>query len=801
MLAWLFAGLLGAAVQEKTLDAFEYVDAAAARKIWVATERSQPVDVVRVDGRQLVRIPVPFKSQPKAERVVIDRKVKLDLASYGELVLQMRTEDPVAAGRVTLYFRSGDGWYGASAQLHGTGWQSLRFPKRSYRREEKPTGWHAIDGIRIALWKSAPADTTAYVRQLTAQTHEIAVVVRPADKHSESRAAQNTAELFGELLDELGLGADFIEESLVSADTLGKRRVVILPYNWKLDPRTVKALEKYVGEGGKLFACYSSLSSPIARLLGMRRSEYSRQKYSGQFAEMRFESSGIPGLPGSVRQASGNIIAAEPADERCQVIGWWYDDKGKPTGKPALLLSDRGVYLSHILLGDDRAGKRQLLAALVGKLAPSLWQTIAEASLARVPAVGHCGDLASLTEFVAGSKSDRAQAALEEAKDVQARAERQLQSGAYPECVEQATKAHAALAEAYLSAQPSLADEGRAVWNHSGTGAYAGDWERSAKNLAAGGINMILPNMLWGGLALYPSKVLPVSPVVAKYGDQVALCVAAAKRHGLEVHVWKVNWNLGQAPKDFVERMRRAERLQMSVRGEPVNWLCPSHPENQALELQSLLEVARNYAIDGLHFDYIRYPNRDSCYCSGCRQRFEKHSGQKVEHWPEDVYSGKRRTEYNDWRCAQITTLVANVRRESQKIRPGLKLSAAVFSSYPSCRDSIAQDWLAWVKADYLDFLCPMDYTSDDKRFVELITKQLQLVGGRIPIYPGIGATSSNSSLTADRVVGQIHYTRTTGAAGFTIFNYSAGTAETIIPKLSLSTTAQSARPPHRQSR
>ena len=36
-----------------------------------------------------------------------------------------------------------------------------------------------------------------------------------------------------------------------------------------------------------------------------------------------------------------------------------------------------------------------------------------------------------------------------------------------------------------------------------------------------------------------------------------------------------------------------------------------------------MLEVARKYPVDGLHFDYIRYPGRDKCYCDGCRERFE----------------------------------------------------------------------------------------------------------------------------------------------------------------------------------
>ena len=35
------------------------------------------------------------------------------------------------------------------------------------------------------------------------------------------------------------------------------------------------------------------------------------------------------------------------------------------------------------------------------------------------------------------------------------------------------------LLHTYLRAQPSLAREGCAFWNHSGTGAYPGDWDRT----------------------------------------------------------------------------------------------------------------------------------------------------------------------------------------------------------------------------------------------------------------------------------------------------------------------------------
>ena len=88
------------------------------------------------------------------------------------------------------------------------------------------------------------------------------------------------------------------------------------------------------------------------------------------------------------------------------------------------------------------------------------------------------------------------------------------------------------------------------------------DWDAAIRRLAENGFTAILPNMLWGGVAFYPSAVLPVAPEVATRGDQIAQCLAACRKHGVQIHVWKVNWNLGSAPKEFVERMRREGRLQ-----------------------------------------------------------------------------------------------------------------------------------------------------------------------------------------------------------------------------------------------
>lgn len=352
-----------------------------------------------------------------------------------------------------------------------------------------------------------------------------------------------------------------------------------------------------------------------------------------------------------------------------------------------------------------------------------------------------------------------------------------------------------------LSVAGVSGSEGRGIWCYPDLAPIQCDWEHSTKLLGDSGLNKIFPLMLTGGVAHYASDVLPRSALFDKRGDQLEQCCAAAKKNGIEVHVWKVNYNLTLSPRTFIDKMRRAGRTQVNVSGKPFDWLCPSHPENRKLELESMLEVARKYPVDGLHLDYIRYPGRKLCYCDGCRMRFEADSGRPVEDWPEDCYAGGRKGEYNDWRCRQITSLVEEVSSEARMMRPGLKISAAVFGEYPDCRGSRAQDWPKWIDAGLLDFVCPMNYTENELDFARWTRNQVKLTGGRIPLYPGIGATSSQSKLSAGQVWEQILLARSLGAAGFTIFRLDQHTAESVVPEIGNKLDVRTGSPPHRRER
>ena len=310
----------------------------------------------------------------------------------------------------------------------------------------------------------------------------------------------------------------------------------------------------------------------------------------------------------------------------------------------------------------------------------------------------------------------------------------------------------AARAREFLAAQSSRAKEGRLWWEHSGCGIYPGDWERTMKELSDAGFNGVIPNMLWGGAAYYDSKVLPIAPVVEKYGDQIAQAVAAGKKYGVEVHAWMVCFNATNSPKWFLDKMRAEGRLQIDDSGEEKPWLCPSHPENQALELAALEEVATKYDVDGIHFDYIRFPDSQTCYCQGCRERFGavcREKGLELGDFPKS------------------------------------------FPQYPGTKKSIGQDWGLWVEEGLLDFVCPMDYTSDPSYFKQLVEKQLPYVKGKCPVYPGIGMTATGIAMTPEEVVLQASIARSLGADGFTIFNLAQSTASVALPAFKLGATSE----------
>ncbi|MBI3469709.1 MAG: family 10 glycosylhydrolase, partial [Planctomycetes bacterium] len=307
------------------------------------------------------------------------------------------------------------------------------------------------------------------------------------------------------------------------------------------------------------------------------------------------------------------------------------------------------------------------------------------------------------------------------------------------------------------------------------------DWDAVMKRLKDHNLNAAFVRIGQGGKVIYPSKVLPQDQWSADTGeDELAKAVAAARRHGIQFHAWKVcfvmnsarSLKAGRAANEFYDTIAREDRLVRDPKGVQGAWLDPSDPRNHDLEARVAREVASNYALDGYHLDYIRYPDLkpgfDFHYGAVARREFEKELGRAVENWPTDVISGSLKLRYEDWERDNITRLVRRLGPEIKSQRPATLLSAAVFRNIHGHRAKIKQDWPRWCREGLLDFVVPMSYETELDTFRTVTRRDLSYACGRTPYMAGIGGYLLYKP---EAVVDQVQAARELGTDGFVIFS------------------------------
>ena len=149
---------------------------------------------------------------------------------------------------------------------------------------------------------------------------------------------------------------------------------------------------------------------------------------------------------------------------------------------------------------------------------------------------------------------------------------------------------------------------------------------------------------------------------------------------------------------------------------------------------------------------------------------------------------GVRREAWIKWCQENINTVVRTTSEQVRKVRPGIKVSAAVFRQWDQDSRVVMQDWKLWCAQGWLDFVCPMDYTESETGYDSWIRQQKQWAGPA-GLVPGIGITSSRTTLAPDAAVRQIEITRRHETQGFILFNYGEREAREIIPTLGLGPT------------
>ena len=741
----------------------------------VAPVEWQPVQ----DGGGYVVLPVNFRGTTH-ERASWDLPVQADLSQAKAIAFDFFCPNPELIRYFAIYFHSVNGWYAADFGIeHRDDWNRIVIRKDETRMEESAAGWGHIDTIRISGWRlRSDADSWMAIANLGAIVEDAQVLVARADSCAakggpEAKAYGTYASTMMRTLERAGIPAVMMADREISAADLAAKRVLVLPYNGSLPESLAQALPAFVERGGKLIACYSGDDS-LLKLIGLRRAEPGWTKApGGLFRGFAATAQRLPLQPGFAEQASQFSGLVEPIGQG-RVIAVWRTADGADSRLPAITLTDRGAFIGHIWRTDGGKDKVRLLQALFAEFVAIDFETPLRTRLERVWSRGDLRTEVALRAAVADSGNAEAQAALARAAALVPQVAAKLQASAWQEAETLLEQAERAVSEAFFRLQRPKRGEFRGVWCHSAFGVKGRGWEASVRQLAEQGFTAVFPNMCWGGVAFYPSEVLPPYAGLKEQGDQVRQCLDACLRYGVECHVWKVCWNMGsQTSKEHVQAMVKAGRTQVERSGKPrERWLCPSHPLNRQLEIDAMVELAVRYPqLAGVHFDYIRYPGGNSCFCDGCRGRFEQTLGRTLAAWPPDERDETLLKAWRQFRRDQIDAVVRGVRERLDSLGLKTKVSAAVFSNWPTDRVGIAQDWKRWCDQGWLDFACPMDYTPHLDNFRALVLTQKDWVPAD-RLCPGIGMSCWTDPTDAVRLLQQIKATRTAGVRGFMIFDY-----------------------------
>ena len=326
----------------------------------------------------------------------------------------------------------------------------------------------------------------------------------------------------------------------------------------------------------------------------------------------------------------------------------------------------------------------------------------------------------------------------------------------------------------YAAVDPVV--EVRGIWIDAGAiPKTAKAIRQMVRNYATANFNVLLPETICRGYAIYPSAVIDRDPRFAGAIDPLPVMIDEAHRLGMEVHplVWvfragysKDKGAILRAHPDWAER--DGDGNDLSPNGG--YWLSPSNREVRDFLASLFAELTTKYEIDGLHLDYIRYEieaKKPFGYSDSSRQLFERQYG--ID--PLNVQPGSLDALFwNKFRERQMNTFVQRIALQTRFLRPRAVISAAVGPYPPDARRQLMQNWPNWAANKWVDFVAPMSYSTDDGYFGRLIFRQTEAVRNTTLLAEGIGMYVHKDTAQASVQIGK---SREMGALGQIMFSAS----------------------------
>lgn len=290
------------------------------------------------------------------------------------------------------------------------------------------------------------------------------------------------------------------------------------------------------------------------------------------------------------------------------------------------------------------------------------------------------------------------------------------------------------------------------------------DLDRMLDRMKKANINLVFFQTRIRGNVVYHSKIEPYTELIKSKScpsdfDALEYAIQACHKRGMEIHAWFVVYPLGKNNSRISRDLSKSGAV---IKYKNEYYINPGHPKTTPYLVKLLREMTENYDIDGVHFDYIRYPDGAAAFPDS--EEYKRYGkGESLE----------------VWRRKNINSFVYEAYNAVKAIKPQVAVSSSVVGMYDFLPDVSKKHWTAlhsvyqdpadWVQKGKHDFIVPMLYNRD-KMFFPFV-KDWILRCGRDRIIPGLGIYMiREAGWKADVITAQIDSLRNIGINGCAFF-------------------------------
>ena len=312
------------------------------------------------------------------------------------------------------------------------------------------------------------------------------------------------------------------------------------------------------------------------------------------------------------------------------------------------------------------------------------------------------------------------------------------------------------------------------------------------------GFNKVFLQVRGRGDAFYNSEIVNKNSNIPDDFDPLKYALELGKTLNLEIHVWincYILWSSEIPPLDKKHLLyenplwteydvygKLDARINLNSPKSPLwegIYLSPMDDEVNQYLYEVITEIYKKYDINGIHLDYIRFQDEYYGFHPKGRSKFDEIFNVdpldiargiiSTRYGWEQSYVDSIHLEWNEFKQNSITNLLELVNDNIQKDIP---ISVAVKPNLLEAKSRWHQNWQDWLEKDLVDFVVPMNYTSEIRPSMTNIQIMKNNLNESLlsKVVMGIATYNQNS----DSVLDKIFISNLNGFSQISLFSYES---------------------------